>query len=63
MGLAGAIRWGQEGVTTTMNKDASPLLGITLPDPGHQNLVNRGRDILTIFFSDPAGSYNNNDSG
>ena len=25
MGLAGGIRWGQEGVTKTMNKDASPV--------------------------------------
>ena len=24
-GLAGCIRWGQEGVTKTMNKDASPV--------------------------------------
>lgn len=27
-----------------------PLLGITLADPGHQNLVNKGRDTLAIFF-------------
>ena len=30
-----------------------PLLGITLADPGHQNLVNKVRDILVIFFPNP----------